>query len=51
MARVQPAFVARGVWLRPFGGLVYTMPPYIVEPAQLERIMRAICEVIEKTAR
>ncbi len=51
MAVVQPAFVAAGVWIRPFGRLVYTMPPYVVEPAQLERITRAICEVIEKTAR
>jgi len=51
MAVVQPAFVAAGVWIRPFGRLVYTMPPYVVLPAQLERITRAICEVIEKTAR
>jgi adenosylmethionine-8-amino-7-oxononanoate aminotransferase len=51
MAVVQPAFVAAGVWIRPFGRLVYTMPPYVVEPAQLERITRAICEVIEAMAR
>jgi adenosylmethionine-8-amino-7-oxononanoate aminotransferase len=50
MAVVQPAFVDAGVWIRPFGRLVYTMPPYISEPAELERITRAICEVIEKTA-
>jgi adenosylmethionine-8-amino-7-oxononanoate aminotransferase len=49
MAVVQPAFVAAGVWIRPFGRLVYTMPPYVVEPAQLDRITRVICEVIEKT--
>ena len=46
MAVVQPAFVDAGVWIRPFGRLVYTMPPYVVEPAQLERITRAICEVV-----
>jgi adenosylmethionine-8-amino-7-oxononanoate aminotransferase len=51
MAVVQPAFVEAGVWIRPFGRLVYTMPPYIVQPAQLERITRAICEVIERTVR
>jgi len=51
MAVVQPAFVDAGVWIRPFGRLVYTMPPYIALPAQLERITRVICEVIEKTVR
>ncbi len=51
MAVVQPAFVDAGVWIRPFGRLVYTMPPYVVEPAQLERITHAICEVIGATAK
>ena len=51
MAVVQPAFVDAGVWIRPFGTLVYTMPPYVAAPAQVERITRAICEVIEKTTR
>jgi adenosylmethionine-8-amino-7-oxononanoate aminotransferase len=46
MARVQPAFVERGVWLRPFGKLVYTMPPYVIEPADLSCITRAMREVI-----
>jgi adenosylmethionine-8-amino-7-oxononanoate aminotransferase len=51
MAVVQPAFVDAGVWIRPFGRLVYTMPPYVTDPAQLDRITRTICEVIEKTVR
>ncbi|XXX78213.1 adenosylmethionine--8-amino-7-oxononanoate transaminase [Sorangium sp. So ce134] len=46
MARVQPAFVERGVWLRPFGKLVYTMPPYIIEPTDLSRISEAIVGVL-----
>ncbi|WP_438034880.1 adenosylmethionine--8-amino-7-oxononanoate transaminase [Sorangium sp. So ce204] len=45
-ARVQPAFVERGVWLRPFGKLVYTMPPYIIEPTDLSRISEAIVGVV-----
>jgi adenosylmethionine-8-amino-7-oxononanoate aminotransferase len=51
MAVVQPAFVAAGVWIRPFGRLVYTMPPYVAEPAQIAQITHAICKVIEATAR
>jgi adenosylmethionine-8-amino-7-oxononanoate aminotransferase len=46
MARVQPALVDRGVWLRPFGKLVYTMPPYVIEQPDLTRITRAIREVV-----
>ena len=51
MAVVQPAFVEAGVWIRPFGRLVYTMPPYVVEPAELDQITRAICEVVGSLSR
>ena len=30
MKTIQPMFVERGVWVRPFGELVYAMPPYIM---------------------
>jgi adenosylmethionine-8-amino-7-oxononanoate aminotransferase len=46
MARVQPAFVERGVWLRPFGKLVYTMPPFVIDPAELSRITQAMVSVV-----
>lgn len=45
MARVQPQFVDRGVWLRPFGRLLYTMPPYIIEPLELRQVTAAMYEV------
>ena len=45
MATVQPQFVAQGVWLRPFGKLLYTMPPYIIEPDELSAITNAIYTV------
>jgi len=46
MARCVPALVERGVWLRPFGRLMYTMPPYVITPVELSAITRAIYEVV-----
>jgi adenosylmethionine---8-amino-7-oxononanoate aminotransferase len=34
--------VQRGVWLRPFRDLIYTMPPYVTADDDLERITAAI---------
>ena len=46
MAGIQRQFVKRGVWIRPFGKLVYTMPPYIIDPSQLARVIEAMVEVM-----
>ena len=45
MAWIQERFVERGVWLRPFGKLVYTMPPFVIGDAELSTITRAMCAV------
>ncbi len=39
---VTRAALARGVWVRPFRDLVYTMPPYVCEPGEVEAIGAAI---------
>jgi adenosylmethionine-8-amino-7-oxononanoate aminotransferase len=46
MALVQPKLVALGVWLRPFGRLIYVMPPFIISPKALEKIIKAIICVV-----
>jgi adenosylmethionine-8-amino-7-oxononanoate aminotransferase len=45
VAVVQKQLVEEGVWIRPFGKLVYIMPPYIIEPDQLSALTRAIAKV------
>ena len=42
MEKLQEYFVRRGVWLRPFGRLIYAMPPYVVSDDELDRIIRAM---------
>jgi adenosylmethionine-8-amino-7-oxononanoate aminotransferase len=48
VAEIQKIFVHQGVWIRPFGKLVYIMPPYIIEPAQLSQLTSAIKFAIRK---
>ncbi len=42
VAALQRFFVRRGVWIRPFGRLLYLMPPYIIEPDDLSRLTAAV---------
>ena len=44
---VQPKLVARGVWLRPFGRLIYTMPPFIIGMDDLHQVTAAIYNVVK----
>lgn len=48
MHRVQPMFVEQGIWVRPFGKLVYVMPPYIISKEQLALLCQGICNVITR---
>ncbi len=50
MAQIQAAFVEKGVWVRPFGRLVYVMPPYCMEKTDLQFLCSAICTVLEEEA-
>ncbi len=48
MKRIQPRFVELGVWVRPFGRLIYLMPPYIIERPDLDRLTEAVRVVVSE---
>ena len=46
MKTIQPAFVEQGVWIRPFGKLIYLMPPYIINQHDIEKLCNSIYKVL-----
>lgn len=50
MASAQRFFVSRGVWVRPFGRLVYIMPPYIMSAEELRIVTDAMLEFADSVA-
>lgn len=50
LGTLVPRLVERGVWLRPFGKLLYTMPPYVISERELAEVTRAMREVVQAPA-
>lgn len=48
MSRIQPLFVKHGIWIRPFGKLVYTMPPYICSDEDLDYLCAKMITVLHE---
>ena len=48
MKTLQQEFVRRGIWIRPFGKLVYVMPPYIITENELKTLLEQLVEVVEQ---
>lgn len=47
MASIQQQFVEHRVWVRPFGKLVYIMPPFIITSEQLTFLTSALVDVVK----
>lgn len=47
LASFQAECVRRGVWIRPFGRLVYVMPPFVISAEQLKILLTHMCEMIQ----
>ncbi|MGL1112533.1 adenosylmethionine--8-amino-7-oxononanoate transaminase [Vibrio vulnificus] len=48
METIQALFVEQGVWIRPFGKLIYMMPPFISEPEHIEQLVNAIETALQR---
>jgi len=46
MKTIQPMFVERGVWVRPFGKLVYAMPPFVMGTDDVASLTAAMVDVV-----
>jgi adenosylmethionine-8-amino-7-oxononanoate aminotransferase len=48
LAALRRRFVEHGVWVRPFGDVVYLMPPFVIASADLailtDAVARVLCE-------
>jgi adenosylmethionine-8-amino-7-oxononanoate aminotransferase len=48
LAEIQKKFVEQGVWVRPFGKLVYLMPPFIMTDKQIKELMNGVYKVLSE---
>lgn len=49
MKTITPAFVEAGIWVRPFGKLVYLMPPFVINSEELSTLCHQLTRVLDET--
>lgn len=47
---LMPLFIEQGVWVRPFGNIIYLMPPFIISKDDLSKLTSALIKVVAKLA-
>lgn len=48
--KLMPLFIEQGVWIRPFGKIIYLMPPFVIESEQLSQLTSAILKAVAALA-
>ena len=48
MVEIQPKFVEAGIWVRPFGKLVYVLPPFVISDEDVAFLTDAMINVIRE---
>lgn len=48
MKSLQQQFVDQGIWVRPFGKLVYVMPPYVIRDDELALLLKGIVDIVSR---
>jgi adenosylmethionine---8-amino-7-oxononanoate aminotransferase len=43
-----PTIIKKGVWLRPFGNIIYLTPPFIISEQDLRHLTRSLCEIVSE---
>lgn len=49
MKTIQQSFVDDGVWVRPFGKLIYLMPAFVINTGELKTLTNAVINVISES--
>jgi len=45
-SKIQKKFIREGIWVRPFGRLVYIMPPFVISKTDLEKLTESLVRII-----